>query len=124
MLKERIETSDARLAEIQRRLEDEEHAHQALQLSSARVRAEFQTEITELSGALKLRAFEVERAGLTHEEISNARQQLQTENEQLKQKLDVMRKEYYTLEVQHRENRAAERAELVSLKGQLSSYKE
>jgi hypothetical protein len=88
------------------------------------VRAELQNEITELSGSLKLRAFEVERSALLHEEVSNARVQLETENEQLKQKLDLVRKEYYTLEVQHREGRAADRAELSSLKGQLGAYVE
>merc|ERR1712087_795153 len=109
---------------LQRRLEDEEHRCQELQLSAARVKAELQNEITELTGSLKLRAFEAERAVLTHEEVSNSRQQLQLENEQLRSQLEVLKKEYYTLEVQHRENRAGERAELTSLREQLRGYVE
>jgi chromosome segregation ATPase len=124
MLQERIAANDVRLAELQRRLDDEEHAHQELQLSAGRVRSDLQNEITELRGSLKLRAFEAERAILTHEEVSASRQQLEVENEQLRQQVDVLRKEYYTLEVQHREGRAAERAELASLKEQLKGYVE
>jgi len=55
MLQERIADGDGRIAELHRRLEDEEHAHQGLQLSASRVRAELQNEATELRGALKLR---------------------------------------------------------------------
>eukprot|EP00928_Gymnodinium_smaydae_P043791 TRINITY_DN2927_c0_g1_i1.p1 TRINITY_DN2927_c0_g1~~TRINITY_DN2927_c0_g1_i1.p1 ORF type:complete len:880 (+),score=144.76 TRINITY_DN2927_c0_g1_i1:89-2728(+) len=124
MMRERIEVGETRIAELQRRLEDEEHAHQALQLSSSRIKAELQNEITELTGALKLRAFEVERAALTQEEVSRERQQAIVENDQLKQQVEVLKKEYYTLEVQHREGRAAERAELLSLREQLRSYAE
>eukprot|EP00927_Polykrikos_kofoidii_P076560 TRINITY_DN73630_c0_g1_i1.p1 TRINITY_DN73630_c0_g1~~TRINITY_DN73630_c0_g1_i1.p1 ORF type:complete len:870 (-),score=214.16 TRINITY_DN73630_c0_g1_i1:55-2664(-) len=124
MLQERLASSESRNAELQRRFEDEEHAHQQLQLSLGRVRAEMQNEITELSGALKLRAFEAERAFLTQEEVSLARQQLEVQNEKLRSQVDVLRKEYYTLEVQYREGRAAERAELASLREQLRGYSE
>eukprot|EP00930_Biecheleria_cincta_P086427 TRINITY_DN75717_c0_g1_i1.p1 TRINITY_DN75717_c0_g1~~TRINITY_DN75717_c0_g1_i1.p1 ORF type:complete len:897 (-),score=226.31 TRINITY_DN75717_c0_g1_i1:48-2738(-) len=124
MLRERIVIAEARSSELQRRLDDEEQAHQALQLSSTRIKAELQNDIVELTGTLKLRAFEIERAALTHEEVSNARQRLELENEQLKQQVEVLRKEYYTLEVQHREGRAFERAELASLKEQLQGYKD
>eukprot|EP00933_Yihiella_yeosuensis_P068952 TRINITY_DN7501_c0_g1_i3.p1 TRINITY_DN7501_c0_g1~~TRINITY_DN7501_c0_g1_i3.p1 ORF type:complete len:889 (-),score=248.10 TRINITY_DN7501_c0_g1_i3:68-2734(-) len=124
MFRERLEAAELRNAELLRRVEDEEQKYQALQLSSARIRAELQNEITELSGTLKLRAFEVERAALTHEEVSMARQKLEHENEQLKQQVDVLRKEYYTLEVQNREGRASERAELASLREQLQGYVE
>lgn len=124
MLQSRYDASDARVAELQRRLEDEEHRNQELQLSAGRVKAELQNEITELTGNLKLRAFEAERAVLTYEEVSSSRQQMQVENEQLRQQLDVLKKEYYTLEVQHREGRASERAELSSLREQLRGYVE
>jgi hypothetical protein len=40
----------------------------------------------------------------------------------MKQQIEVLKKEYYTLEVQHRESRAGERAELASLKEQLRGY--
>jgi len=122
MLQERIVANDARNAELQRRLDDEEHAHQELQLSAARVRSELQNQITELRGTLNLRAFEAERATLVHQEISCSRQNLEAENEQLRQQVEVLKKEYYTLEVQHREGRATERAELASLKEQLKGY--
>lgn len=124
MLRDRHENAELRICELQRRLEDEEQKHQALQLSSTRIRAELQNEITELTGMLKLRAFEVERAALTHEEVSCARQRLEVENEQLRNQVEVLRKEYYTLEVQHREGRAGERAELASLREQLRGYVE
>lgn len=71
---------------------------------------------------LKLRAFEAERAMLTHEEVSTSRQQFEVQNQQMRQQIEVLKKEYYTLEVQHREGRAAERAELASLKEQLKGY--
>lgn len=122
MLQERNITNDARVAELQRRLDDEEHAHQELQLSATRVRSELQNQITELRGTLSLRAFEAERATLVHQEISNSRQHLEADNEQLKQQIEVLKKEYYTLEVQHREGRATDRAELASLKEQLKGY--
>merc|ERR1719253_1902399 len=119
MLQDRISVGEQRMAELQRRLEEEEHAHQKLQLSAARVKAELQAEVTELSGALKLRAFETERAVMTHEEVSSMRSRLEVENEQLRQQVDVLRKEYYTLEVEHRGASAADRAELASLREQL-----
>jgi len=122
MLRERVAAAEGRSSELSRRLEDEEQRHQVLQLSSGRVRAELQNDITELTGALKLRAFEVERAALTHEEVSMLRQKLDLENEQLRQQVEVLRKECYTLEVQFREGRAAERAELASLREQLRGY--
>lgn len=112
------------MGELQRRLEEEEHAHQKLQLSAARVKAELQAEVTELSGALKLRAFETERAVMTHEEVSSMRSRLEVENEQLRQQVDVLRKEYYTLEVEHHGANATDRAELASLREQLRGYME
>lgn len=124
MLQERIHDSDNRIAELQRRLEDEEQAHQALQLSASRVRAELQNEITELCGTLKLRAFETERAALTMEEVSASRQKFAAENEQLKAKVDVLRKEYYELDLKHREGLASEHWELNSLREQLRGYVE
>lgn len=122
MLQERAEQHAQRSSELQRRLDDEEQAHQALQLSAGRMRAELQNEITELSGALKLRAFEAERTALAHEEISSSRGQLEAENELLRKQVDVLKKEHYSLEAQHREARAAERAELSSLREQLRAY--
>lgn len=122
MYQERLEAQSARTSELQRRLEDEEQSHQALQISAGRVRADLQNEITELTGMLKLRAFEVERAALTYEEVSVARQRLEVENEQLNRQVEVLRKEYYNLELQHREARASERAELASLREQLRGY--
>merc|ERR1711865_730921 len=124
MLQERVAVNEARIGELQRRLDDEEHSHQELQLSAGRVRAELQNEITELRGSLKLRAFEAERSILTHEEVSSSRQQFEVENEQLRKQVEVLRKEYYTLEVQHREGRAGERAELAMTKEQLKGYME
>lgn len=50
------------------------------------------------------------------------RQQLGKENETLKRQVDVLKKEYYNLEAQHRESRANERAEIVSLRDQLQGY--
>merc|ERR1719253_978443 len=124
MLQDRISVGEQRMAELQRRLEEEEHAHQKLQLSAARVKAELQAEVTELSGALKLRAFETERAVMTHEEVSSMRSRLEVENEQLRQQVDVLRKGYYTLEVEHRGANATDRAELASLREQLRGYME
>lgn len=124
MYQERLQSSELKVGELQRRLEDEEQGHQALQLSAGRVRAELQNEITELTGMLKLRAFEVERASLTHEEVSLARQRLEVESDQLKRQVEVLRKEFYNLELQHREGRATERAELASLREQLRGYVE
>jgi len=124
MLQERLEAGNSRTGELQRRLEDEEHAHQQLQLSSTRVRGELQNDITELTGSLKLRAFEAERAALLHEDVSRGRQQMEAQSEQLKQQVEVLKREYYTLEVQHREGRATERAELVNLREQLRAYGE
>merc|ERR1711912_130356 len=40
----------------------------------------------------------------------------------MREQIEVLKKEYYTLEVSHREGRAAERAELASLKEQLKGY--
>lgn len=122
MLQERADQFAARNAELQRRLDDEEQAHQSLQLSFGRVRAELQNEITELCGALKLRAFEAERTALMHEEISQSRSQLEADNEILRKQVDVLKNEHYSLEAQHREARAGERAELSSLREQLRSY--
>uniref|UniRef100_A0A7S4VC19 Uncharacterized protein n=1 Tax=Alexandrium monilatum TaxID=311494 RepID=A0A7S4VC19_9DINO len=122
MLQDRVQAAELRGTELQRRLEDEEHKHQALLISSARVKADLQNEITELTGNLKLRAFEAERATLTHEEVSLSRQHLEAENGQLKQQLELVKKEYYSLEVQHREERAGDRAELASVREQLRCY--
>lgn len=124
MFRERLEAATVRTNQLQQRLEDEEHAHQALQLSASRVRAELQNEITELTGALKLRSFEAERAGLVHEEVSLNRQRLEVENEQLRKQVEVLRHECLELELRHKESRAAERAELMALRESLQSYVE
>ena len=122
MLQERVNIAEERCLGLQSRLDNEEQAHQALQLSASRVRAELQNEITELTGSLKLRVFEIERASLTHEEVSSARQKLDAENEALKKQVDTLRKEFYNLELQYREGRASERAELASLREQMKGY--
>mmetsp|Transcript_62111 Transcript_62111/g.115215 ORF Transcript_62111/g.115215 Transcript_62111/m.115215 type:complete len:787 (-) Transcript_62111:60-2420(-) len=124
MFEDRCEAANQKAESLQRRLDDEEQAHQALQLSSGRIQAELNNEITELRGILKLRAYEVERCMLTQEEVSTSRLQLKAENEKLKEQNEVLKKEYYNLEVQHREGRAAEHAELVSLREQLRCYME
>ncbi|CAE7327113.1 PIBF1 [Symbiodinium sp. CCMP2592] len=122
MLQERISAAEERSSGLQSRLDNEEQAHQALQLSASRVRAELQNEITELTGSLKLRVFEIERAALTHEEVSAARQKLDAENEALKKQVETLRKEFYNLELQYKEGRASERAELASLREQMKGY--
>lgn len=122
MLQERITAAEERSSGLQSRLDNEEQAHQALQLSASRVRAELQNEITELTGSLKLRVFEIERAALTHEEVSAARQKLDAENEALKKQVETLRKEFYNLELQYKEGRASERAELASLREQMRGY--
>ena len=122
MLQERVNIAEERCLGLQSRLDNEEQAHQALQLSASRVRAELQNEITELTGSLKLRVFEIERASLTHEEVSSARQKLDAENEALKKQVDTLRKEFYNLELQYKEGRASERAELASLREQMKGY--
>eukprot|EP00439_Symbiodinium_sp_Y106_P064195 s2042_g10.t1 len=122
MLQERISAAEERSSALQSRLENEEQAHQALQLSASRVRAELQNEITELTGSLKLRVFEIERAALTHEEVSAARQKLDAENEALRKQVETLRKEFYNLELQYKEGRASERAELASLREQMRGY--
>ena len=122
MLQERVSTAEERCLSLQSRLDNEEQAHQALQLSASRVRAELQNEITELTGTLKLKVFEIERAALTHEEVSAARQKLEAENEALKKQVETLRKEFYNLELQYKEGRASERAELASLREQMRGY--
>ncbi|CAK9020380.1 unnamed protein product [Durusdinium trenchii] len=122
LLQERVQSAEERLSGVQSRLENEEQAHQAHQLSFSRIRAELQNEITELSGSLKLKCFEIERAGFTLEEVSQSRQKLEAENEQLKKQMEVLRQEFYTLEVQYKEGRANERAELMTLREQMKGY--
>lgn len=122
MLKERLGESENRSTGLQRRLDDEEQKHQSLQLSYSRCRAELQNEITELSSTLKLRAFELDRAVLTHEEVSKARQRLDVENEQLKQQVGLLKNEYYNLEVKYREEKAEERAELTLMRERVRGY--
>jgi len=41
------------------------------------------------------------------------RQQLEVQNTQLREQMEVLKKEYYTLEVQNREGRAAERPQVL-----------
>merc|ERR1740120_667605 len=65
-----------------------------------------------------------ERADAAEARALELRHRLEAESEALKQQVEVLKKEYYTLEVQHREGRAAERAELASLREQLHGYVE
>ncbi|CAJ1372280.1 unnamed protein product [Effrenium voratum] len=122
LLQDRASAAEERCASLQTRLDNEEQGHQTLQLSFSRVRAELQNEITELNGSLKLKMFEIERAGLTLDEVGSARQKLDVENEQLRRQMEVLRQEYYNLELQSKEGRAAERAELATLREQLRGY--
>eukprot|EP00434_Breviolum_minutum_P027559 symbB.v1.2.024376.t1/scaffold2304.1/size82843/2 len=119
---DRVQTAEERANSLQTRLDTEEQAHQAHQLSFSRVRAELQNEITELTGNLKLKTFEIERAGFTMEEVSSSRQKLDVENTQLKKQMEVMRQEFYNLELQYKEGRASERAELMTLREQMKGY--
>lgn len=122
LLLDRVQTAEERANSLQTRLDTEEQAHQAHQLSFSRVRAELQNEITELTGNLKLKTFEIERAGFTMEEVSSSRQKLDLENTQLKKQMEVMRQEFYNLELQYKEGRASERAELMTLREQMKGY--
>lgn len=122
LLLDRVQTAEERANSLQTRLDTEEQAHQAHQLSFSRVRAELQNEITELTGNLKLKTFEIERAGFTMEEVSSSRQKLDVENTQLKKQMEVMRQEFYNLELQYKEGRASERAELMTLREQMKGY--
>eukprot|EP00435_Cladocopium_sp_Y103_P018081 s1300_g4.t1 len=124
LLQDRVQAAEERLSGVQTRLDNEEQAHQAHQLSFSRVRAELQNEITELTGSLKLKTFELERAGFTMDEVSRSRQRLETENTQLKKQMEVMRQEFYNLELQYNEGRATERAELMTLREQMKGYLE
>lgn len=124
LLQERVQAAEERLSGVQTRLDNEEQVHQAHQLSFSRVRAELQNEITELTGSLKLKTFELERAGFTMDEVSRGRQRLETENTQLKKQTEVMRQEFYNLELQYNEGRASERAELMTLREQMKGYLE
>ena len=51
--------------------------------------------------------------------MSAARQKLDAENEALKKQVETLRREFYNLELEYKEGRASERAELSSLREQM-----
>ncbi|CAJ1334484.1 unnamed protein product [Effrenium voratum] len=124
-LEEKLFLKESRVSELQLKLETDSDAHSRRVIFLENLlasRDEKIRELQELNGSLKLKMFEIERAGLTLDEVGSARQKLDVENEQLRRQMEVLRQEYYNLELQSKEGRAAERAELATLREQLRGY--
>eukprot|EP00913_Durusdinium_trenchii_P027479 g25771.t1 len=98
---ERVQSAEERLSGVQSRLENEEQAHQAHQLSFSRIRAELQNEITERASA---------ESRFLAPNLGQSRQKLEAENEQLKKQMEVLRQD------------GDRGAELMTLREQMKGY--
>jgi len=110
-------------SELQRRLDENEHAKGDLQLSSTKIQMELQNEITELRGLLKLRGFENDRFSIAYDEANTALQRTVLEKDKMNAKFELLRKEYYELEIRLKEDGAQDRATVIALQEQLDGYK-
>mmetsp|Transcript_25217 Transcript_25217/g.63471 ORF Transcript_25217/g.63471 Transcript_25217/m.63471 type:complete len:799 (+) Transcript_25217:171-2567(+) len=124
ILKERNEHTQREKDSLERKLADVEHEKAELQITLAEVRNRLSNEITELKGMSRLRHFEVEKYSLSYEETLQSLSAATEENGVLKEKVDLLRKEYYELEVRLQKEHSRTQAENVSLKEQLRCYTE
>ncbi|CAD7950894.1 unnamed protein product [Amoebophrya sp. A25] len=122
LLKERVHYVEGERERLSRKLQDEEHRSQELQVSLTNTHSRLSNEITELKGVSRLRHFEVEKYSLSYEETLQALNKETQENEVLKKKVELLTKEYYEMEVRLKKEHAGTEMENVTLKEQLKSY--
>eukprot|EP00397_Hematodinium_sp_SG-2012_P017254 GEMP01017635.1.p1 GENE.GEMP01017635.1~~GEMP01017635.1.p1 ORF type:complete len:738 (+),score=245.03 GEMP01017635.1:289-2502(+) len=124
MLSQQVLELERQRAELQRRVEESGNSKDDLKLAGHKVQMELQNEITELRGLLKLRGFENDRFSISYEETNQTLQKTTWEKEELRAKVDLLRKEYYELEVRLKEDGAQDRATKLALQEQLASYQQ
>ncbi|CAD7945168.1 unnamed protein product [Amoebophrya sp. A120] len=122
ILKERLEYIGGEKEKLSEKLIQEEHVKEQLQVALANTRQQLSTEIAELKGVSRLRNFEVEKYSLSYEETLQSLTKASEENGILREKVDLLKKEYYELENRLQKQFAATEAENVSLKEQLKCY--
>lgn len=121
-LREARSEAQSELARVTSRLETVQRTHDAFVLSHQAATSESSVAVAEIRSQLKVKAFELERLGLAHEEQGNTLRQVRLEAEVLREKLEVVRGEYLALEARLHRDTAELEAKLLSEREKVEAY--
>lgn len=124
ILQERLSYLETERDKLSAKLMDEEQQVNELKVHLSSTNSRLSSEIVELKGTNRLRHFELERYQLSYEETLRMATKASEENDTLRRQLELVKKEYFELEVRLAQENAGDRAENVLLNSQLKSYLE
>lgn len=86
------------------------------------VQVSCENKVAEIKSEFKLKAFELERAQMINEETVKNYQKALMENEKLQKKIEIIQREFYTLQLQNDKRFLEIENELIEKKGRLENY--
>ena len=81
-----------------------------------------ESKVSEIKSELKLKSFELERNQMINEETVKNYQKALMENEKLQKKIEIIQKEFYTLQLQNDKRFLEMENELMEKKSRLENY--
>lgn len=81
-----------------------------------------ESKVSEIKSELKLKIFELERNQMINEETVKNHQKVLMENEKLHKKIEIIQKEFYTLQLQNDKRFLEMENELMEKKSRLENY--
>ena len=109
MLRERTDFAEQEKEKLQFKLIEAESSAEELKIRLSETQGRLSNELTEARGLLKLKQFECDKYNLSYEETLSKCSQYSNENSGLKEKVDILKSEYYSLENRLKQENAQDR---------------
>lgn len=121
-LKEALEEKELKLEATARSLRDKSKDHDQLMIDTRDFQRKFDADLAETRIQLKIRTEELDRIGNVYQETLGNLNAHKLENEMLREKLNVVKGEYYKSEANAKEDMSSLRAQVAVLREQLANY--
>lgn len=121
-LKEAVEEKELRGETLERNLREKNKEHEQLMIDTRDFQRKFEGDLSETRIQLKIRTEELERVNNIYQETLGNLNAHKLENEMLREKVNLVRGEYYKAEANGREELSGLRAQVAVLREQLAGY--
>jgi progesterone-induced-blocking factor 1 len=121
-LREAKEEADVRCSKLDQDLKDKTNAYDDLLVEYRGAQGKLEQQIIELRSELRLKTDELERTLLKFEDMVTGVRTTKAENEMLKDKVDILKQEFYKLEHRNKSESAELKASYAVCKEKLAQY--
>jgi len=121
-LKEAKEEAEGKLLRLEQDLKSKSEAYDALLLEHRTFQSRLEEQLSELRSELRLKSEQLERTHNVYEDTLNALRANKAENEMLRDKVDILRQEFYKSETKCAQENADLRAQLAVARENLQQY--